>query len=46
MRADQPDSTVVVQADTDARTGLVIRVMDQARLAGVEDVALAATAGP
>ena len=46
MRADQPDSTVVVQADTDARTGLVIRVMDQARLAGAEDVALAATAGP
>lgn len=45
MRVDQPDSTVVVQADRDARTGLVVRVMDQARLAGVDDVALAATAG-
>ena len=44
MRVDQPDSTVIVQADKDARSGLVIRVMDQARLAGVEDVALAATA--
>jgi biopolymer transport protein ExbD len=45
MRVDQPDSTVVVQADRDARTGLVVRVMDQIRLAGVSDVALAATAG-
>mgnify|MGYP003635357802 FL=1 len=44
MRVDQPDSTVVVQADKDARSGLVIRVMDQAKLAGVEAVALAATA--
>ena len=43
MRLDQPDSTVVVQADKDARSGLVIRVMDQAKLAGVEAVALAAT---
>ncbi|EZQ13941.1 MAG TPA: biopolymer transporter ExbD [Candidatus Pseudomonas excrementavium] len=45
MRVDQPDSTVVVQADRDARSGLVIQVMDQVRMAGVQDVALAATAG-
>ncbi|WAC45476.1 biopolymer transporter ExbD [Pseudomonas sp. SL4(2022)] len=45
MRIDQPDGAVVVQADQDARTGLVVQVMDQARLAGVHDVALAATAG-
>ncbi|SDS98519.1 outer membrane transport energization protein ExbD [Halopseudomonas xinjiangensis] len=44
MRVDQPDSSVVVQADRDARSGLVIRIMDQVRLAGVDDVALAATA--
>ncbi|UAW98110.1 biopolymer transporter ExbD [Halopseudomonas nanhaiensis] len=44
MRVDQPDSSVVVQADRDARSGLVIRIMDQVRLAGVADVALAATA--
>ncbi len=44
MRVDQPDSSVVVQADRDARSGLVIRIMDQVRLAGVGDVALAATA--
>lgn len=43
LRVDQPDSSVVVQADQDARSGLVIQVMDQVRLAGVADVALAAT---
>jgi ABC-type oligopeptide transport system substrate-binding subunit len=42
---DNPRVAVVVQADQDARTGLVVQVMDQARLAGVHDVALAATAG-
>jgi len=45
MRVEQPDGAVVVQADQDARTGLVVQVMDQARLAGVRDVALAATSG-
>lgn len=43
MRQEQPDGVVVVQADQDARTGLVVKVMDQARLAGVEDVVLAAS---
>ena len=45
MRVDQPESSVVVQADQDARSGLVIQVMDQVRMAGVQDVALAATVG-
>ncbi|AVO53907.1 biopolymer transporter ExbD [Ectopseudomonas mendocina] len=45
MRVEQPEGAVVVQADQDARTGLVVQVMDQARLAGVRDVALAATSG-
>jgi biopolymer transport protein ExbD len=45
MRVDQPEGSVVVQADQDARTGLVVQVMDQARLAGVQDVALAASSG-
>ena len=43
MRQELPDSYVVVQADQDARTGLVVKVMDQARLAGVTDVVLAAS---
>ncbi|MFI8745172.1 ExbD/TolR family protein [Pseudomonas sp. NPDC077186] len=45
MRVDQPEGAVVVQADQEARTGLVVQVMDQARLAGVPDVALAAGSG-
>ena len=45
MRVDQPEGAVVVQADQDARTGLVVQVMDQARLAGVQDVALSAGSG-
>lgn len=45
LRVDQPEGAVVVQADQDARTGLVVQVMDQARQAGVHDVALAATTG-
>ncbi len=44
QRVDQPDSSVIVQADRDSRSGLVIQVMDQVRLAGVQDVAVAATA--
>ena len=43
MRQEQPEGVVVVQADKDARTGLVVQVMDQARLAGVQDVVLAAS---
>lgn len=45
LRMEQPEGAVVVQADENARTGLVIQVMDQARLAGARDVALAAGSG-
>lgn len=45
LRIDQPEGAVVIQADRDARTGLVVQVMDQARQAGVSDVALAAGTG-
>ncbi|MCL7462839.1 biopolymer transporter ExbD [Pseudomonas sp. NW5] len=44
LRLDQPEGSVVVQADREARTGLVVQVMDQARLAGARDVALATSA--
>jgi len=35
---------VVVQADKDSKTGLLVQVIDQSRLAGVQDVSIAATA--
>jgi biopolymer transport protein ExbD len=43
LRAQKPKSAVVIQADRDARAGLVVEAMDQARLAGVPDVAISAT---
>ncbi len=42
LHAENPQGTVVIQADRDARTGVLVQVMDAARLAGVYDVAIAA----
>ena len=42
LHAENPQGTVVIQADEDARTGELVQVMDAARLAGVYDVAIAA----
>jgi biopolymer transport protein ExbD len=42
LHAENPEGTVVVQADRAARAGLLVQVIDQARRAGVEDVAIAA----
>ncbi len=39
---DKPKAIVLIQADQDARAGLMVEVMDQARLAGVPDVSIAA----
>jgi biopolymer transport protein ExbD len=43
LHAENPEGAVVIQADKDARAGLLVRVMDQARMAGVADVSIAAT---
>ncbi len=43
LHAENPEGSVVILADDESRTGLVIEVLDQARLAGVENVAVAAT---
>ena len=43
LRLDNPEAAAVVQADTDARHGLVVKVMDQLRLAGVDTISVAAT---
>ena len=42
LHAENPQGTVVIQADDDSRTGVLVQVMDAARLAGVYDVAIAA----
>ncbi len=43
LHAENPEGAVVILADDKSETGLVIEVLDQARLAGVEQVAVAAT---
>jgi len=43
MHAENPQGTVIIQADQDAKTGLLVKVMDAARQAGVAEVSLAAT---
>ncbi len=42
MLVESPDASVVVLSDEDSRTGVVVEVIDQARLAGAAKVALAA----
>jgi biopolymer transport protein ExbD len=43
LRAENPEGSVVIQADKNSKNGLLVKVMDAARLAGVENVSLAAT---
>lgn len=45
LKAESPESAVVIQADTDARTGLLVKVMDQVRLAGISNISIAADPG-
>ncbi len=42
MHAENPHGAVIIQADKDSKNGLLVQVMDAARLAGVDNVALAA----
>ena len=44
LHAENPEGEVVIQADRNSRSGLLVQVIDQARLAGVENVAIAADA--
>ncbi len=43
LHAENPEGAVVILADEQAPTGTVVRVLDQARLAGVESVSIAAS---
>ena len=44
LHAENPEGAVVIQADRDSKTGLLVQVIDQSRLAGVKDVSIAAAA--
>ena len=43
LKAENPEGSVVIQADKDSKNGLLVQVMDQARLAGVTNISIAAT---
>lgn len=42
MHADNPEGSVIIQSDEEAFTRMLVDVMDQVRLAGVEAIAIAA----
>ena len=42
LHAENPEGSVVIQSDKGAKTGTLIQVMDQVRLAGVTAVSIAA----
>ncbi len=43
LRAENPEGAVIIQVDAASRTGILVQVMDQVRLAGVRNVAVAAS---
>lgn len=43
LKAENPQGAVVIQADKDSKNGLLVKVMDAARLAGIKNVSIAAT---
>lgn len=45
MIAEQPTDNVVIQADKEAKHGLVVKVMDQAKAAGISVITVSAKEG-
>jgi len=43
LHAENPEGAVIVQADKNSRNGILVQVIDQVRLAGVNNVSLAAS---
>jgi biopolymer transport protein ExbD len=43
LKAENPQGSVVIQADRESKNGLLVKVMDAARQAGVDNVSLAAS---
>lgn len=42
LHAENPQGAVVIQADRDSKNGLLVEVLDAAKLAGVENISIAA----
>jgi biopolymer transport protein ExbD len=44
LMAEQPSDVIIIQADKEAEHGLVVEVMDQIKMAGIDRISIA-TAG-
>ena len=42
LMIEYPEGSVIIQADKEARSGLLVETMDQIRLAGVQNISIAA----
>jgi len=42
LHAENPQGAVVIQADSESKNGLLVEVLDAAKLAGVENISIAA----
>ena len=42
LKAENPEGSVIIQADQRSRSGLLVEAMDQIRLAGVTNISIAA----
>ncbi len=42
LKAENPEGAVVIQADKESKSGIVVEVMDQVRLAGVYSISVSA----
>ena len=45
MLAESPTDTVIIQADREAKHGVVVKVMDQIKAAGIDKISIAADTG-
>ncbi|WP_198264970.1 ExbD/TolR family protein [sulfur-oxidizing endosymbiont of Gigantopelta aegis] len=43
LKAQNPEGSVIIQADAVAQTGVLIKVIDQVRLAGISNISIAAS---
>ncbi len=43
VKAESPEGSIVIQADRDSKAGIVMKVLDAAKTAGVKAVSVAAT---
>ena len=42
LKIEYPEGSVIIQADKEAKSGLLVETMDQIRLAGVQNISIAA----